>query len=385
MKVEFLDLGRQTTALRPELNLAVHRVLAAGRFVGGDEVDAFEQEFAAFCGAGFAVGVNSGTDALELALRGLGVGFGDEVVTAANTCVPTVAAIVAAGATPVLVDPDPETMTLDPDRLEEALGQRTRAIVPVHLYGRCADMETIMRIAREHGVLVVEDVAQAHGAERSGRRAGTFGDAAAFSFYPTKNLGALGDAGAVVTNSRAVAERVRRLHAYGDAGDGAVERGRNSRLDPLQAAVLRAKLPYLDSWNERRRELAERYDAELSGLPLTLPRPSENGEHARHLYVVRSQQRELFRDQLARRGVGTLVHYERPIHHHPAYRSLARPGALDTSERLCAEVVSLPLYPELRDDELAWVVDAVHASLAHPRVASAPLRKSVGARGSGQP
>ena len=370
MNVRFLDLARQTTALQPELDLAVHRVLSGSRFVGGEEVDAFEHEFASFCGAGYAIGVNSGTDALELALRGLDVGPGDEVITAANTCVPTVAAIAAAGATPVLVDADAETMTLDPNRLEEVYGPRTRAIVPVHLYGRFVDMEPIIMFAHARDLLVVEDVAQAHGARRNSRRAGTWGDAAAFSFYPTKNLGALGDAGAVVTSSGSVAERVRRLRTYGDAGDGAVERGRNSRLDPLQAAILRAKLPHLDGWNERRRELAARYDAELAGLPLVLPRPSVDAEHVHHLYVVRAQRREHFRDRLAHGGVSTLVHYERPIHHHPAYRSLARPGSLDTSERLSAEVVSLPLYPELRDEELAWVFAAVHASVSRrPRIA----------------
>ncbi|MBA2462951.1 MAG: DegT/DnrJ/EryC1/StrS family aminotransferase [Actinobacteria bacterium] len=369
MKVRFLDLARQTAGLQPELDLAVHRVLSGDTFVGGEEVEAFEHEFATFCGAGYAVGVNSGTDALELALRALGIGEGDKVITAANTCVPTVAAIVATGATPVLVDPDPKTMTLDPERLGEVCGPRTRAVVPVHLYGRCADMESILRVAREHDLLVVEDVAQAHGARSHSRRAGTFGDAAAFSFYPTKNLGALGDAGAVVTRNREVAERARRLRSYGDAGDGAVERGRNSRLDPLQAAILRAKLPHLDGWNHRRRELAGRYDARLAGLPVTLPAESEGDDHVHHLYVVRTKARESFRERLARRGVETLVHYERPIHRHPAYASLDRRGKLRTSERLCTEVVSLPLYPELRDEEVEFVIDAVHASFRRSRVA----------------
>lgn len=369
MKVPFLDLARQTATLRPELDLAVLRVLSSGTLVGGEEVEAFEHEFASYCGAGYAAGVNSGTDALELALRALGIGEGDEVVTAANTCVPTVAAIAAAGATPVLVDARAETMTLDPERVAEACGPRTRAIVPVHLYGRLADMESILRVARELNLLVVEDAAQAHGARSRSRRAGTFGDAAAFSFYPTKNLGALGDAGAVVTSNRKVAERARRLRSYGDAGKGAVERGRNSRLDALQAAVLRVKLTHLDRWNERRRQLAERYDAGLAGLPLALPAESEEGAHAHHLYVVRIAERDELRKELAGRGVGSLVHYDRPIHRHPAYASLDRPGKLRTSERLCTEVVSLPLHPELTDAEVELVVDAVHASFRHARIA----------------
>ncbi len=211
-------------------------------------------------------------------------------------------------------------------------------------------------------------MAQAHGARRSSRRAGTFGDAAAFSFYPTKNLGALGDAGAVVTSNRRLADRVRRLRAYGGNGDGASVRGRNSRLDPLQAAVLRTKLLFLDAWNARRSELAERYDEELAGLPVTLPTPAERGEHVHHLYVVRAKERNSLRGRLARRGVSTLVHYERPIHRHPAYRVLARPGRLRTSERLSTEVLSLPLYPELRDEEVEYVIDAVHSSFPRLRV-----------------
>ena len=366
MSVRFLDLARQTQALRLELDLAMARVLDAGVFVCGEEVEAFEHELATFCGAGYAVGVNSGTDALELALRGVGVGAGDEVVTVANTCVPTVSAIAATGATPVLVDVDPRTMTLDPERLEDACGPRTRAIVPVHLYGRLADMDAILQFARDRGLLVVEDVAQASGARRASRRAGTFGDAAAFSFYPTKNLGAIGDAGAVVTSNRSVADRVRSLRAYGDGSTGG---GRNSRLDPLQAAVLRAKLPLLDAWNSRRRELAERYDEGLAGLPVTLPAAAEADEHVWHLYVVRSEQRESLRGRLARRGVSTLVHYDRPIHRHSAYRRLDRPGRLRASERLCNEVLSLPLYPELRDEEVEFVIDAVHSSFPRLRVA----------------
>lgn len=317
------------------------------------------------------MGVASGTDAIELALRALGIEVGDEVVTAAATCVPTVAAIESAGATPVLADVDPETGTLDPEALAAACTQRTRAVVPVHLYGQCADMAPILAVARERGLRVVEDAAQAHGAEYGGRRAGTLGDAAAFSFYPTKNLGALGDAGIVVTDDPAVAERVRALRSYGERERYvSVEWGRNSRLDTLQAAVLATKLPFLERWTERRRELAARYHDGLAGTGLVLPVEAPGRRHVYHLFVVRSLRRDVLREQLAARGVETLVHYPRPIHGHPAYAHLARGGALlARSERLAAEALSLPLYPDLRDDEAEQVVAAVVEAVAVEAVA----------------
>jgi dTDP-4-amino-4,6-dideoxygalactose transaminase len=348
VNVPFLDLRRQTEALRPELERALARVLDSGRFVGGPVVEEFEQAWASYCGVAHAVGCASGTDALALALRAVGVAPGDEVVTAANTCVPTVAAIEQAGAVPVLADVDSETYTLDPARIEEAITERTRAIVAVHLYGRCAEMEPILGLAREHGLKVVEDGAQAHGAEYEARRAGSLADAAAFSFYPTKNLGALGDAGAVVTDDADVAARARRLREYGEEDRyRSLEPGVNSRLDPLQAAVLLCKLERLDAWNERRRELARRYrDAGLD---------APEGIH--HLFVIRVRERDAFRARLAEAGIETLVHYPLPIHGHPAYARLARPG-LETSERLAREVVSLPLYPELTDEEARAVAQA---------------------------
>ena len=265
MNVPFLDLRRRYAALGAELDEAFSSVVGDGRYIGGPRVEAFEGEFAAFCGAQDAVGVASGTDAIELALRALGVGAGDEVITVANTCVPTVAGIEAAGATPVLVDADERTFTLDPVELGDATTARTRAILPVHLYGRCADMDAIADHARRHGLVVVEDAAQAHGAALDGRRAGTLGAAAAFSFYPTKNLGALGDAGAVVTDDEDVAAAVRELRSFGERRGGeAVRRGSNSRLDPLQAAVLPVELRRLEAWNERRHDLAARYGEELA-------------------------------------------------------------------------------------------------------------------------
>jgi dTDP-4-amino-4,6-dideoxygalactose transaminase len=346
VKVPFLDLRRRVEALRPELEQATARVLDGGRFVGGTPVEEFEQAWAAYCGARHAVGVASGTDALTIALLAAGVEAGDEVITAANTCVPTVAAIERAGGRPVLVDVDYATRTLDPARVEEAVTKRTRAIVPVHLYGRRADVEAL----HSFGLRVVEDAAQAHGLR------GVTGDAAAFSFYPTKNLGALGDAGALVTDDDALAERARLLRNYGeDERYFSVVPGLNSRLDPLQAAVLLALLPRLDAWNRRRRALAALYDGALAG---TVGVPEPAADHVYHLYAAAVPDRGEFRERLARAGVETLVHYPRAVHQHPAYARLDRPGRLEASERLAREVVSLPLYPELTDAEAEAVVEA---------------------------
>jgi dTDP-3-amino-3,4,6-trideoxy-alpha-D-glucose transaminase len=356
--VPFLDLRRQTDALRPELDSALADVLDEGRYVLGPPVEEFERAFADYCGASHAVGVASGTDAITIALQAVGVGPGDEVVVPANTTVPTVAGVEAAGAVPVLADVDPMTYTLDPGSVARALTNRTRALLPVHLYGQCADVPTLLDLARAHGLKLVEDAAQAHGAEIGGHRTGSLGDAAAFSFYPTKNLGALGDGGAVVTDDPAVAEEARRLRSYGERERyDSVRSGWNSRLDTLQAALLLVKLPRLEGWNERRRQLAARYDQLLAGTDLVLPIEAEGRRHAYHLYVVRARWRDDLAGRLAEQGVQTLVHYPRPIHRHAAYRRLAR--HLPVSERLCDEVLSLPLYPEFRDDEVERVVEAL--------------------------
>jgi dTDP-4-amino-4,6-dideoxygalactose transaminase len=370
----FFDLSRQIAATRPAIDAAIERTLRSGRLVLGDALEAFERDFAAYCGASDAVGVGSGTDAISLALEAVGARPGDEAITVANTCVPTVDGIRRAGCVPVLSDVDPDTYTLSPVALEDVLTERTRAIVPVHLYGQCADMDPILRFAQAHGLKVVEDAAQAHGAEYGGRRAGTLGDAAAFSFYPTKNLGALGEAGAVVTNDPAVADMVRMARNHGEKERyNSVVRGGNSRLDELQAAILAAKLPRLDASNERRRALAAGYARALGDSAVVLPWEGPGRRHVYHLFVVRTPHRDTLRRSLAERGVQTLVHYPRPVHRHPAYERLGRDsGPLATSERLCDEVVSLPLYPELTDAEFeaisARVVDAA-ASLV-PRVST---------------
>ena len=345
---------------------AIDRVLRRGWYVLGEEVAAFEREFAAWLGVERVVGVGSGTDAIHLALRAVGVEPGDEVITAANTCVPTVAGICAAGARPVPADVDAGTLTLDPASVEGAITRRTRAIVPVHLYGHPCDMDGLMAVARVHDLRVVEDCAQAHGALYKGRKCGTFGDAAAFSFYPTKNLGCFGDGGAVATNNPEVAERLRKLRNYGEreryVHDSA---GFNSRLDELQAAVLRAKLPQLDAWTEDRRVRAARYDELLRSLPVRLPAEADGARHCYHLYAIRHTLRDALQRHLKDAGIGTLLHYPLPIHRQPAYRHLGyEEGAFPVAEGACGEVLSLPLYPELPMVSVERVAEAIVAFFA---------------------
>jgi dTDP-4-amino-4,6-dideoxygalactose transaminase len=364
VSLAFLDLSRQAAALREELEDAFSSVLARGRFVGGPALERFEGAFAAYCGAEHAVGVNSGTDAIALCLRAYGIGAGDEVITAANTCVATVTGIVAAGATPVLADADEQTWTLDPASAEAAITQRTRALVPVHLYGQCADLQPLVELARARRLKLVEDAAQAHGAEYGGKRPGALGDAAAYSFYPTKNLGALGDAGAVVTSDPELAERVRVLRSHGERPEArgiAVSPGVNSRLDEVQAEVLARKLAHLDAWNERRRRLAAFYREQLAESAVVLPVEAVGRVHAWHLFVVLADDRDTLRERMHARGVETLVHYPLPIHRQPGYAHLDGRVPLKVSEHVCERVVSLPLYPELTDAEAEEVVAAVRA------------------------
>jgi dTDP-4-amino-4,6-dideoxygalactose transaminase len=364
VSVPFVDLSRQAAAIADELEDGFSDVLRRGRFVGGPALERFEEAWASYCGAAHAVGVNSGTDAIALSLRAHGVEPGDEVVTPANTCVATITAIVATGATPVLADVDPATWTLDPASAEAALSPRTRALVPVHLYGRCADLDPLRALAAGRDLVLVEDAAQAHGAEYRGSRPGAT-STATYSFYPTKNLGALGDAGAVVTNDVAIADELRRLRSHGERAEArgvAIVPGVNSRLDEVQAELLTRKLAHLDTWNLRRRELAAYYLRELADAPITLPAEQHGDSHVWHLFVVLAEDRDAFRAHLSEEGVETLVHYPAPIHRQPAYTSLAGDLPLDVSERVCAQVVSLPLYAELTDAEAERVVDAVRAA-----------------------
>lgn len=368
MEVPFLDLTRQHRRIQDEIGAAITRTLESGRYVLGEEVAAFEREFAAYCGARHAVGVGSGTDALHLALRAAGVRRGDRVITAPNIAAPTVCAIVAVGAVPVFVDVDPHTFTLDPEKLRAHLvaqppALRARAIIPVHLYGHPAVLDEIARICAEHDLELIEDAAQAHGAEYAGRRIGAHADVSCWSFYPTKNLGAYGDAGMVVTDDAGVAERVRMLRNYGEEAKY-VNRlpGVNSRLDELQAAMLRVKLRHLDEWVARRRHLASLYDRLLTDAPVARPVEVGPARHGYHLYVIRSPRRDALQRHLRERGIGTGVHYPVPAHCQPAYRHLGyAEGEFPCAERACREVLSLPLYPELTEDELRHVAAAVGA------------------------
>jgi dTDP-3-amino-3,4,6-trideoxy-alpha-D-glucose transaminase len=362
-EIRFADLSRGLASRRSELEAAIAEVLDSGRLILGEQCQAFEREFAAACGVRHAIGVASGTDAIELALRAVEIGPGDEVVTQANTCVPTVAAIARAGATPVLCDVELEGGTMDPQSLREALSDRTRAIVPVHLYGQCANMDALLEIARERGVAILEDCAQAHGALFRHRHAGSFGTIGCFSFYPTKNLAALGDAGALVTNDERLADRLRLIRQYGQTDRyHHVMAGVNSRLDELQAAVLRVKLPHLERANARRASIAATYSAALENTPVRPLELFEGRRHAFHLFVTRAPERVAFQRELRERGVGTLIHYPTPVHGHPPYRSLGGRVPLANSERLAREVVSLPLYPELTDVEVETVATAARES-----------------------
>jgi dTDP-4-amino-4,6-dideoxygalactose transaminase len=366
LKVPFGDLKRQYESIRAELDAAALRVMAGGWYILGPETRAFEEEFATFCGVGHAVGVASGTEALHLALVALGVGAGDEVITVANAGVPGTVAILQAGARPVFAEVDERSFNLDPTALAAAITPRTKAIMPVHLYGRMAAMAPILALAATHGLAVVEDCAQAHGATYRGRAAGSLGVCGCFSFYPTKNLGALGDGGMVVTDDAALAERLRRLRQYGWERKyfSAEPGGINSRLDELQAALLRVKLQHLPQWNARRRQIAEMYDDLLVGVDLALPEPAADGDHVYHLYVVRSQERNAFQAALRERGVGTDIHYPLPAHRQPIYAELAPAGGLSATERLAQEVLSLPIYPELTDVEVQAVATAVREALS---------------------
>ena len=361
--IPLIDLRKQYANIKDDIDAAVARVLERGWYILGEEVTAFEQAFAACCGAAHGIGVGSGTAALHLALAACGVGPGDEVITVPHTAVATVAAIELAGARAVLVDIDPVRYTLDPDQLEAAITPHTRAVIPVHLYGCPADLDPILATARRHDLYVVEDCAQAHGAEYRGQPVGSWGHIAAFSFYPTKNLGACGDGGMVVTNDPELAERARLLRQYGWRERYISSlKGLNSRLDELQAAILRVKLRHLKDWNEKRRQLVRLYDERLAGSGVVTPCEPEDTMHVYHLYVVRHPRRDELRAFLRERDIGSLVHYPVPVHLQPAYRDLGRgAGAFPVAEAAAQEVLSLPLYPELREEKVAEVADAVIA------------------------
>jgi dTDP-4-amino-4,6-dideoxygalactose transaminase len=359
--IPFGDLRRTYAHHRTEFDRAVHRVLERGWFVLGEELAAFEDEFARFCGGRYAVGVGNGTEALQLALMAAGIGPGDEVITTPFTAAFTALAISATGATPVFADIDQHTATISPAAVEAAITPSTAAIVPVHLYGQPADMDALRAIADRHHLFLLEDAAQAHGARYRGRPVGALGDAAAFSFYPSKNLGAFGDAGAVVTDDAGLAERLRMLRNGGQRSRyDHVLRGINSRLDELQAAILRVRLRHLPEETERRRAIAHRYVRGLSDTSLTLPTEAPYAYHVYHLFVVRTPGRDELATVLRERGIGTAVHYPTPLHLQEAYRELGgHPGDHPVAERWAREELSLPMYPELTDEEAMQIVSTL--------------------------
>ncbi len=374
VSIPFLDLQAQLQALRPELDEALARVLEHGQFILGPEVAAFEEEFAAYCGVRECVGLDSGMSALELTLRAVGIGPGDEVITVSHTFIATVSAISLTGATPVLVEVSPETYLMEPASVEAAITPRTKAIIPVHLYGQTVDMDPLMEIAARHHLFVLEDACQAQGARYHGRRAGSLGHAAAFSFYPGKNLGAAGDAGAVTTNDAALAERLRMLRNYGQRVKYHHEMlAFNRRLDTLQAAILRVKLRYLDGWNASRRRVAERYAACLAGCPVALPQVAAGNEPIWHLYVIRAAQRDQLKQQLEAAGIAAGLHYPIPIHRQQAYPELAGLH-FPVSEWIAAQCLSLPMFPEMTEEQVERVAAALTEALQGvPAPAGPPL------------
>ena len=361
IKVPSLDLKAQYQSIKPEIDAAIARVLDSGQFVLGPDVAAFEQEFAAYCGASECIALNSGTSALHLALLAAGIGAGDEVITVPFTFVASVAAILYVGARPVLVDIDPRSFTLDPSAIEAAITPRTKAILPVHLYGQAADMDPIVEVARRHGLTVIEDAAQAHGAKYKGHPVGSLADMACFSFYPGKNLGAYGEGGAVTTSSPEYARTIRMLRDWGqDRKYHHVLRGFNYRMEAFQGAILRVKLRHLERWTEARRAIVHKYNQLLANSGVERPTEMPWARHVYHLYTVRANDRDILQQSLQKEGIQTGIHYAVPVHLQPAYANLGYGRySLPLSERAAEQVLSLPLYPEMTVDQIETVTQAL--------------------------
>jgi dTDP-4-amino-4,6-dideoxygalactose transaminase len=365
-QVPFVDLSAQYPTIAPEINEAVAKVIHDTDFILGREVGLFEEEFAAYCEAKYAVGVDSGTSALELALRAYEIGPGDEVITAANTFIASALAISHAGAKPVLVDVDPFTYTIDVAGIAQAITARTKAILPVHLYGHPAHMDPIRELAEKHGLVIIEDACQAHGTRYKGKRAGSLGHAAAFSFYPGKNLGAFGDGGMVVTNDREIAKRLEMLRNYGQKEKYHHQfRGYNRRLDTLQAAILRVKLKYLEKWNAARRWNAKLYQESLEGTGVVIPIEAAGAESVWHLFVIRTENRDVLREKLVSRGISPGIHYPIPIHLQPAYKDLGhKRGDFPITEAHAQRILSLPMYAELTPESIQYVARSIRVVLS---------------------
>ena len=362
MTIPLVDLKAQSQFLFEDIDKAITRVIRRSDFILGEDVELFEKEFANYCGVRYAVGVDTGISALELGLRALDIGSGDEVITVANTFIATASAISFTGARPVLADIDPQTYNIDVTAIEPAITPRTKAIMPVHLYGQPANMDPILEIARKHGLAVVEDACQAHGALYKGRKVGSIGDFAAFSFYPAKNLGAYGDGGMLVTDNPDITEKVRMLRNYGQKQKyHHIFPAYNRRLDTLQAAVLRVKLRHLDKWNELRRRHARRYNELLQNSSIILPQGANYARHVYHLYVIRGKNRNALQEYLSSQDISTGIHYPIPIHLQEAMRSLGYPkGSFPVTERYAEEIISLPMFPELTDEQIERVATAVN-------------------------
>jgi dTDP-4-amino-4,6-dideoxygalactose transaminase len=358
MKVPFGDLSRQYKKYKKEFDSIISGVFEKGSFILGENLKSFEKDFAKYLEANHAIGVANGTDALFLALKAVGIGSGDEVITVSNTAVPTISAIDAAGAKPVFVDIEENTFNIDPSKIESAITSKTKAIIPVHLYGNPCNMGKIANIAARYKLKIIEDCAQSHGAEYKGKKVGTFGDFGAFSFYPSKNLGANGDGGMVVTNNEKLAEKIRLLRNYGFADRyNSTLRGYNSRLDEVQAALLDFKLARLDEWNERRRQIADRYIGELGKLPIMIPSVFPEHKHVFHLFVIRVKARSKFLAFMSASDINIIIHYPTPIHLQPAYEFLNyKKGDFPITEKVSEEIVSLPIYPELEEKEISYII-----------------------------
>lgn len=359
--IPLVDLKAQYEPLKDEIQQAWGEILSSMRLFLGPNVQAFEKEFAEYCRSGYAIGVSDGTTAIHLALRALGIGPGDEVITVSHTFIATSEAILLAGATPVFIEINPQTYTIDVDQIEQAITPRTRAILPVHLYGQCADMDPILEIANKYHLAVIEDACQAHGAENKGRKAGSMGDVGCFSFYFSKNLGAYGEAGMVTTSNPELAQKMRMIRDHGSEKRYHHEMlGWNGRLDELQAAVLRIKLPHLDAWNEQRRQIAAFYRDRLAGTNLVTPEEASGNRHVYHLFVIRTPEREALRNALQTEGIGTGIHYPIPVHMQPVFSGFnCPPGSLPITERVVSEILSLPIYPELTMEQAGQVVEVI--------------------------
>jgi dTDP-4-amino-4,6-dideoxygalactose transaminase len=363
--IPLIDLRQQYRRLKLRLKACLERVFDSGQFILGQEVEDFEREFAAYCRARYAVGVASGTDALLLSLRACGVSKGDQVIVPSFTFIAVATAVTYLGAIPRFIDIDEQSFAIDPDKIEEGITPRTKAIIPVHLYGQAAQMDKIIKIARKNNLMVIEDACQAHGALFKGRKVGTFGGLGCFSFYPSKNLGGYGDGGMVVSSDARLIQRVRVLRNYGQTEKYLYSHvGYNSRLDAIQAALLRLKLPYLDRWNRMRRRIARWYSSALKGLPLVLPRELPDRTHVYHVYAIRSKQRQRLQAVLAQAGIQTAIHYPVPLHLQECFRGLGyKPGDFPVAERVSKEILSLPMYPELTHPQVNYIASIIRSCL----------------------